>query len=108
MADKSSQIVAAVEKALTLLRFVDSLSPDQLASMREDGLINEEASREVATRTDASDFRSLISFVEVLVPGATREEIIETLATRAAVEIAEGGARSPSITQLLKSAPGIH
>jgi hypothetical protein len=41
MTDRSSQIVAAVEKALTLLRFVDSLSPDQLESMREDGLINE-------------------------------------------------------------------
>jgi hypothetical protein len=46
--------------------------------------------------------------VEILVPNATTEEIIESLATMAAVEIEEGDSRSPRIRRLLKSAPGIH
>jgi hypothetical protein len=108
MTDRSSQIVAAVGKALNLLRFIDSLSQEQLNLLLDRGLMDEETYQEIEDRTDASDFRSLICFVETHVPGATGEEIIETLTIIAAAELAQGDPEPISIAKLLKSAPGIH
>jgi hypothetical protein len=92
--DRKSRIASALAAGLKLLRTVDAVSDVELQALRDEGAIDGATYSKLAARTDASDFKSLVSFVRERLPDATDEEIVDTLVAMADLE-AQGN-RSPT------------
>ena len=100
--DIMGQIESAIRQALKLFRSIDAVSEFDLESMRDEGLIDAATFRQIAGRTDASDFMSLLSSVKARVSDATDDKIVEMLIAMEVVEIIEGGPERSTIKRLLK------